>query len=107
MTRYDFSSGLSSAGTPDPEQQTAKAGRGGRSDPTHQTATISPPETESKYVSVIEHMAKRRKQDSHSSLNVSDQLCANSSECVGMEKVMPFNFNKNIQEHLKAVYQQS
>lgn len=85
MTRCDFSSGLSSAGTPDHEQQTAKAGRAGRSDPTHQTATISPPETESRYVSVMEHMAKRRKQDSHSSLNVSDQLRVSSSECVALQ----------------------
>lgn len=60
MTICDFSSGLSSAGRPDPEQQTATAGRAGRSDLTHQTATTSPPETESKYVSITERMARRR-----------------------------------------------
>lgn len=39
----DFFSGLSSAGRTRPEPQRATPGRGGRSDPTHQMATTTPP----------------------------------------------------------------
>lgn len=59
MKICDFSSGPSSAGRPDPEQQTATPGRGGRSDRTCQKATTSPPERDIKHlVMITEHMVR-------------------------------------------------
>lgn len=46
MTICSFSSWLSSAGRPGPEQQRARAGRAGQSELTHQMATTSPPKTQ-------------------------------------------------------------
>lgn len=51
MMICDSSCGLSSTGRPDPEQQTATAGRAGQSDLTHQMATTSPSVRKCHYLS--------------------------------------------------------